>query len=428
MILELRSRLREILVAGLLVTIAVVLFLFQPLPEPSELQHCGTPTHVWGPLNVFVNCDSGEFLLLAKHPSLLLTPAHRTRQNRPLYAALGWTLAWPLRVLDVESIGRRVLGAEPVGRTGRLYGDYLPEYGAFLLLNWVLLVASVVLFTRLLDAESPVAIRALLPLAVLLVNEVTKAFFWTPHFQIFNVFIPVASIALFRWQLSPARIVTWRDAAAIGLLLGVGNLAYGAFALTAGGAALCLVIGERKLSKAILLLALFFLPLAVWIAFVTARTGAFYSEEIARFRQFVWLADAAFRGIGPFGTAVSENLSTYLTMLGAVVIGPALMLGVAVAAARIAGGRSRPTDRERAPARAIAVYVLVDVLFFAFMGFYRTRLAWTIVPALLLILGREIGRLERAVPARAGLAMKMGVAGVALGYTAYWIARAGPYF
>src|SRR6185295_10933867 len=150
MILELRSRLREILVAGLLVTIAVVLFLFQPLPEPSELQYCGTPTQVWGPLNVFVNCDSGEFLLLAKHPSLLLTPAHRTRQNRPLYAALGWTLARPLRAL----------GAEPVGRTGRLYGDYLPEYGAFLLLNWVLLVASVVLFTRLLDAESPVALRA----------------------------------------------------------------------------------------------------------------------------------------------------------------------------------------------------------------------------------------------------------------------------
>jgi hypothetical protein len=428
MILELRSRLREILVAGLLVTIVAVLFLFQRLPGPSELQYCGTPTHVWGPLNVFVNCDSGEFLLLAKHPSLLLTPAQRTRQNRPLYAALGWTLAWPFRALGFESIGRRVLGVEPVGRTGRLYGDYLPEYGAFLLLNWLLLVASVVLFTRLLDAESPFAIRALLPLAVLLVNEVTKAFFWTPHFQIFNVFIPVFSIALFRWLLWPARIVTWRDVGTVGLLLGFGNLAYGAVALTAGGAALCLAIGERKLTKAMLLLAVFFMPLAAWIAFVTARTGAFYSEEIARFRQFVWLADAAFRGVGPFGRAVSENLSTYLTMLVAVVIAPVLMLGVTVAAARIAGDRSRPTDRERATARAIAVYLLVDVLFFAFMGFYRTRLAWTIVPALLLILGREIGRFERAVPARAGLAVKMGVVGIALGYSAYWFARAGPYF
>ena len=68
------------------------------------------------------------------------------------------------------------------------------------------------------------------------------------------------------------------------------------------------------------------------------------------------------------------------------------------------------------------------MLFFAFMGFYRTRLAWTIVPALLLILGREIGRFERAVPAGAGLAVKMGVVGIALGYSAYWFARAGPYF
>jgi hypothetical protein len=175
-------------------------------------------------------------------------------------------------------------------------------------------------------------------------------------------------------------------------------------------------------------LGVFFMPLAAWVAFVTARTGAFYSEEIARFRQFVWLADAAFRGIGPFGRAVSENLSTYLTMLVAVIVAPVLMLGVTVAAARIAGDRSRPTDRERATARAIAVYLLVDVLFFAFMGFYRTRLTWTIVPALLLILGREIGRFERAVPARAGLAVKMGVVGIALGYSAYWFARAGPYF
>jgi hypothetical protein len=81
-------------------------------------------------------------------------------------------------------------------------------------------------------------------------------------------------------------------------------------------------------------------------AFVTARTGPFYSEEIARFRQFVWLADAAFRGIGPFGRAVSDNLSTYVTMLVAVLVAPVLMLGVTVAAARIAGDRSRPTDRE----------------------------------------------------------------------------------
>jgi hypothetical protein len=47
---------------------------------------------------------------------------------------------------------------------------------------------------------------------------------------------------------------------------------------------------------------------------------------------------------------------------------------------------------------------------------------------LLLLLGREIGQLGRAVPARAGLAVKMGVVGIALGYSAYWIARAGPYF
>ena len=50
------------------------------------------------------------------------------------------------------------------------------------------------------------------------------------------------------------------------------------------------------------------------------------------------------------------------------------------------------------------------------------------VPALLLILGREIGRNECVAPAGAGLAVKVGVVGIALGYSVYWIARAGPYF
>jgi hypothetical protein len=69
----------------------------------------------------------------------------------------------------------------------------------------------------------------------------------------------------------------------------------------------------------------------------------------------------------------------------------------------------------------------VNIPFYALMGFYQTRLSWTIVPPLLLVLGTQIGRLELALSDRARLALRAGVVGLTISYLAYWIAKAGPY-
>ena len=77
--------------------------------------------------------------------------------------------------------------------------------------------------------------------------------------------------------------------------------------------------------------------------------------------------------------------------------------------------------------RAIVWYLAANVTFFALMGYYETRLSWTIVPPLLVLMGYEIGELESALQGRAKTALIVCVTALAGCYAAYWLARAGPY-
>jgi hypothetical protein len=428
----------ELVIAGVLVTTAVACLLLSPGPaRETESVLCVKVIDIWGPVRLTINCDSREFLLLAEKPWRVLTLEHRERQSRPLYGAIGWTLALPFRALGLESLGLRVLGRQVILGSGQPYGRYLPEYAGLLFLNWLVLVASVVLFRRLLAARSFLETCMILPLAVLLVNEVTKAFFWTPHLQVFNILLPVASVYLFHWMQPRLPLLSLPRIVVIGLLLGLANLLYGAFAVTAVGAALCVLLGEgfpalrkqfaTKILSGVLLLASFIAPLAAWSAFLVARTGSFYSSEIVEYRQFVWVLDSWSRNAYDFSADLSHNLAAYMGTLIAVTAFPVLALTALAIVAYAMGVAWQPADRDREMGRAIQWYLLANVPFYALMGFYRTRLSWTIVPALMLILGAQIARLELAISGRARLAVKAGVVGLAISHVAYWIAKAGPY-
>jgi hypothetical protein len=208
---------------------------------------------------------------------------------------------------------------------------------------------------------------------------------------------------------------------------------YGAFAVTAGGAALCVLMGEgfcilrkrlaAKLLSGLLLLASFFAPLAAWMAFVVAWTGSFYSHEIVHFRQFVWLVDSWSRGAHALFADLSRNLSGYLGTIIIVAAFPVLALAALTIVVYAIGAVWQPTNRDRDTGRAILWYVLANVPFHALMGYYATRLSWTIVPALLVIVGAEVRRLELALSGRARSALRAGVIGLVICYVVYWIGK-----
>lgn len=426
-----RRRLREALVAGALVIAATLPFLASPHPGANASRWCLNPVDLGGRLHVDLNCDSHVFLLLAEDPRRVLTEENRMWQSRPLYGALGWTLALPFRAAGLEAVGARLPdSAWAPGRGGRPPGRLLPWYAGFILLNALLLAASVMLFRRVAGARSFRDPAMILPVAVLLANGVTRGFFWTPHLQMFNVFVPVLSLWLFWWMQPRLGELGWGRAAGMGAALGVCALAYGAFAVTAAGAALLLLARggslARRGARAAALLAAFALPVVAWMAFVVSRTGSFYSHEVARYRQFVWLADSAARGPQAFATALAHNLGEYVQVLGRVAAFPALVIAALVLAAHLLGSRRGAGEHARRAGVAVVVYLLVSVPFFGLMGFYASRLAWTVVPALLVVMAMETEALRQALGHRRPL-LTAAAAVLALCHTAFWVMRVGPF-
>jgi hypothetical protein len=429
-----RMSLREILIASLLILIVAVLFLIQPkVPPGLEEYYCVRPVNLWGPVHFNLHCDSYRFIVLAQDPHGLLELDNK-RQGRPLYILLGWALAIPFRALPSEFTEQYLPNVNFMGLSPE---HYLPEFSGFLLLNGLLLLASILLFRRLLGSTSLLNAWTLLPLVVLLANEVTKAFFWVPHLQIFNIFVPIASLSLYCWMQPRLQTLTWLHFSVVGLLVGFGALIYGSFAVTAVGAALCILVGEgtnalreRLASKSLqsfLLLGSFFLPTAAWVGLVTSLTGSFYNHEIVKFRQFVWLGDSLAQGANVLFADLAANFVEYTHTVATVLAFPCLALASVVAITLALNVSHRPDDLYKSRGFAVLLYFLSALLFYGLMGFYQTRLSWALVPAVLLILGMEIRQLEPALVGVARFAVKASLVIVSVAYLAYWVFTAGPY-
>jgi hypothetical protein len=290
----------EWLLFSLIVAFLMSLFLLSPrVPPALEAANCVQVMKLIRPVHVTINCDSYEFLFLAHSPSELLTSEHKVWQSRPLYPALGYLLAIPYRWINpllVRLFPPRLFPSRFAGRVDK----WLPEYFGYLTLNLGLLVSALLVFRRLLSSDARFRLWMLLPMSLIVVNGVTKAFFWTPHLRIGNILSPIVTLYLYT-RLRILRELAVHDAIAIGLALGIAELAYGSFIITASVAALSLLVANNRareafagrLSAALCLLLSFAAPVLLWVSFVYLRLGAFYSQEVAVYRQFVWLADHA---------------------------------------------------------------------------------------------------------------------------------------
>jgi hypothetical protein len=405
---------RFVLLLACLVAGLNVLMLAQPAP-PSDENNCLFHNPIRHGFRHLLNCDSPEFLALAQEPSLVFV--RPTRQGRPLSFALPYVLA-------------RALALVPGVEETWPYRPYAAEFAAFIVINGMLLVAALALFTSVL--ESGTGARAgseLLPVLVALaVNDVTKLFFLTPHTQIYNLFVPCLSLYLAYHLTLRERALAAGQALGLGLGLGVGLLAYGSFAVAILCAAAIQLLVHRSRGPALAIGAGALLPYAGWALFVWGRTGGFHQEEIEGYRQFIWIADCAALGAAACAPVVRDNLTMFVTAAAPVVAVPLLLaLGLRVARHTTGSGQRPSSNESRALHVAMAVNLVVTALFLAMMGFYVPRLMWLMVPELLLVIAVEIQalRLWRAAPAgwRVDAAMLLAT----LAYLALLVSRQGPY-
>jgi hypothetical protein len=371
-------------------------------PPGTERAHCVEVTPLGRGFRYIENCDSPVFLLLAKEPSLVLTPDRQMWQSRALYPALAHALAVPLEFM-------------------RRYGPQSPEWTAYALINLAAVALGATLFARMLtmpafDGGVPDRLGPELtfPLVLIMVNDLTKAFFWTPHLQMFNILMPCLTLYATARLIRRKRPLGLLEAAIGGLILGFGLLVYGAFMVTAATLALVALIVYRQVLAPGLFLAAFAVPLVCWMSYVRLKTGGFYSHEVVAYRQFVWMLDCARAGAGPGLTMASANGARFLAMTQTVVTFPLMLIALAALGRRLFTGRSADHDASEpahvsvastsasedrsaaareaghAIAGAVTAYLLVATIFLAAMGFYTPRLSWALVPALLALAVLEL--------------------------------------
>jgi len=392
--------------------------LLRPAPPANA---CGVAEPVFGPFTRFQNCDAHVFNLIAADWSQLLANAGETRLGRPAYLAAGWLVDRALYVISFGALDPN--SAQP------------PNYSAsevgYVLLNVALLTVALMLTWRYLMVSRERWQAAWGPIIVIsvmiAVNPITKAFLWTAHTQMFTMVVPVVALLATHWALRSK--ITVPNAIALGVIFGVGILAYGSMAVAVISVIIALIVRRQWIQAAVIAAVTALLPL-LWVLYATVVRGSFYSVETEKFRQFVWIADGL-----TDGTLISRIRDNFDWLLGTFADGQMVIAMLILAVAAIAAGSMALLQPRRSVGShwgssiaALCIVVATQVVFLYAMGFYQTRLTWGLVITLLLGAGFLAVQAAGQQGNRMRLAYNLSAVPTAMAWYAVWLTIPDPWF
>jgi hypothetical protein len=392
-------------------------FWLSPGPR-TEAEYCGTYLHLTPWAGFTANCDGFVYMEDARHPARLLKP-RAVRQSRPLFILLGTAVGYPCTwaVNGLQRMG--LLPAQLVRKLPAKYQPLLGFYIGYVLLNYVVLLAALLLFRHLyhhLTAGRGSRWILAAMFVFLVSNQITKAFFWTVHQQMFTFLVPLVLVYLALRLRSSDRWRKWLPGLAI--LGGFLALVYGSCVLLLP----VLLYGawlqrqqlatRRMLLLATLLLLLFTAPTLLWIGLLKLRGVMYYNHEAEAYGQLVWLRALWQQPFAGFLQLAVRNMFRFLATLPA--IGVFLVM---------AGGLTwqfGPLVWRQFPQNIICVLLLLQTGFLAGLGYYKERLTFMLVPLQLLFIALLLARLP-------GRWIGTWVLAAALGWHAWQALSYGPF-
>jgi hypothetical protein len=409
-----RRRTRPVAVAvGSIVAVAASAHLMLFAPAPTLPSQCTAVIRLNSSMSYCLNIDSPEFLKLAHHPKGILEPKS-IRQSRPGYIALG-------------AVGTRVIG--PVtSRLGldRMYGQTDSAYSPLVLLNFVTVAIAVMLLAMLLARLGTPLPAAIAICTFLAVNDVVKAFIWTPHQDVFTTLIPIATVFIAQWVIRADP--PWRRLVLLGLALGAYALVYAGALITVGVVGLVLLArGWRGIARAVTFGAAFAAFPVGWMVACRMIVGSYYSHEVGGYHEFVWPFVVAQRGSRALARYVEVvSIATVREVVSAAGLILLLIVGLAAVAVRFRISLKPESREHRAILVASLLTVAVSFVFGWAIGYIANRLMFNVVPPLLVCLGWLATRLS----ARSGR-MRMATAAflsvVAAAVVAVTVTTPGPW-
>jgi hypothetical protein len=421
-------------------TLLLLGFLVGPRVIDSEQQStCVGNVQFPGPFGISLNCDSPQFMWLARDPAGLLAE-NNARQARPGLIAAAALLTAPLWLVVPASTPRPVDAGlrDPAEITASFARD-LPAYIAYVLLNIALLAASFFILRKLLNslgaaghfgaAEMSILVSAGL---LLVANDVTKAFVWSPHTQMFNMLVPVLAVyaTLRTWS---GALADWRFATAMGIAAGLGMTAYPVFVVIPVCClppALVMIARthlpsrrRRAIAGLALLLGFGALPSLLWYLAVRLTTGDFFHYEVAQ-GEVVWMAGSWAKGAGVLLYDLLHNawvlFAAAMPQATAIILFAALTGWVTFAK----GASLRPAY----PFMTVGLYVSIAMLgFYACVGWLVDRLAYPILPPLLAAAAAAAIAVSQQLDERDRPRFATAISILALAQMVYVIAKDGPW-
>jgi hypothetical protein len=388
----LRKTLKQLLPLVALLLAGCLSFWLSPAPKGApDVEYWGHYQRVGPGLGFVVNHDSYGYLQVAHEPARLLRP-REVRQSRPLYALLGAAAGYPFAVA-LRLAGRAGLVPAGVLAQAHYYGIYV----GYVLLNGLALLASLLLFRWLfkqLTAGRGEGWQFYALAWVLVANPLTKVFFWTAHQQLFAFLVPLFCLAL-AVHLARRPVLGWAALSGWALALGLLPLVYGSCVLVWPALAFGLLWPggppetsrprwPTTLGKLVLSAALFAGPTLLWILLLRTQGTTYYNHEAERYHQLVWLLEARHLPFAAFLALGGSKLAGYLGSLH-LMAGWLLLAAALYAATRWRRGEGGPL----LPAPVGTALAWVGgwfVVFFALLGYYPERLAFTLLPLVLCLL------------------------------------------
>lgn len=346
-----------------------------------------------GPVVYAFNADSAAFArIVVRFPEgFRETEAGRARILRPLYPALGrlvYAALRPAAGLIPESC---LAGAERLkGRATHPEGwadiparDIAAAWGALVAVNLGLLWTGAFLAFSALGRLWGLP-QAFWMTALLLFHFDVVDFAIVPHTECFNLLVPAAVL----WWVVSGEPRPHAAGGTLGLLMLGKGIAFPLANVLRGGPA-----GKKTWGRgAAGILFCFALPWALYAATLRAAGLPFENHEMARYRQFAWMLDAA--RDGRWETIPARWAEGAWTEIANVARGFWVPL---LAAAWLAVRRRRAEDvlPERV-VRQMALYAGACLLFWTLAGYHAPRLSLLYFPPLWILLGTALSLGTRA--------------------------------
>jgi hypothetical protein len=393
------------------------------VPSSDQQKECVRNLKLAGPFGLSLNCDSGVFIADTHEPVKLLEPSSK-RQSRPGIIFATHLVSIPLRPVNLLVHRFFSVRADSAYSTKLAqFADSAPELLAYVLVNVALLFLGVSVLLLLWNVTGPVPV-ALLPLAFLVVaNDMVKAFFWSPHTQLFNIVVPLIAtwLAVRAWQND---LIYERRAYWIAAGLSLGQTAYATFVVTLAALILPSIVrhyrDKQVYLRAVVIASIFFLPTVLWMAIVYAQTGqaGYYTHETQQYAQVVWIFDH-----DPLEVPV-----IFLRHFGRVLKlfwGNNWLLFLATLALfALARARNVFEAQDTAVVLSACAVSAAMAFFWALVGFHPWRMAFTLLPPFFVIAGLSVLRLFERTRHTAVLSFAT-YAGVGL-WAIWTVAKYGP--